>query len=132
MKVRCIGNDISAFPNEVIVKRLQKCITLDGPNYDLIIEKEYNVQAIENRGDGWWYYIHSVEVNSYPYPYPCEFFEVINLSIETGWSVAMGSVNEQISIKRISFIEWATDDNFYEKLVDDDPECLQLYLKRKA
>ena len=132
MIVRCFVNDISKIKSGSLVERLKQYINLDGPDNDLEIGNEYPVHAIENRGGHWWFYIHNVEVNSYPFPYPSEFFHIVRSGIPSHWTIKMDLINGQSVLARITFQEWNDDDLFYERLVEGDPEISKIYLSSRA
>ena len=128
---RCVRNSLRSIESEDVRTRLKRAIRLDGPVNDLVIDREYKVQALEQRDGGLWVFVHSVPSSEFPYPYPSEFFEIIIGMIPNGWMVQFGNDNGGTFLKRLSFPEWATDDTFYEKLVDDDVRAVDVY-KREA
>jgi hypothetical protein len=114
-------------------ERLAKSIHLDGEDRDLVVGKSYSVAAIE-----WWnggelrVFLHTVEKCDYPYPYPLEMFEVIDSSLPASWCLVFESRPFGMAIKRMSFSEWAEDDNFYELLIDGDEKAIGIYKHHKV
>lgn len=131
MIVKCVQNDVSLIGLEAVKSRLQSYIHLDGPDSYLEINQYYPVQAIENRGGGFWFYLHTVEDNEYPFPYPAEFFSIQDSSLPDDWQAKLTEENGNLVLKRISFQEWTKDDNFYEKLIGEFSEYIQIYLNKK-
>ncbi|MBQ1784247.1 MAG: hypothetical protein II007_15840 [Gammaproteobacteria bacterium] len=128
MYVRCIANDVAKLDNELVKMRLADSIRREGQDEDLLLGATYKVVAIERWGDGGIrVYLHTVEENDYPYPYPIEMFDVIEPTIPMGWCVSLEQYDCGMYIKRIGFPEWANDGSFYERLVDGDEEAVAVY-----
>src|SRR5262245_61750375 len=124
MRVVCIKNTVAAITESEASERVRRSIHLDGPIADLAVGREFPVQAIEERDGGLWLYLHTVSVNDYPHPYPAEMFEVRDDALPTGWSIRLQVQEGNVVCKRITFAAWATDDNFYERLVEGDVETV--------
>ncbi|REJ69818.1 MAG: hypothetical protein DWQ31_03290 [Planctomycetota bacterium] len=77
-----------------------------------------------------WVFIHTDIHGNCPYPYPLEFFEVVDSSIPASWEVSFVDRGDGCEFNRISFAEWAADDDFYERLVDEDVKCAETYLAK--
>lgn len=131
MKVICVSNAISSASGETLA-RLRASITIEDQITDLVIGKAYPVQAIEMRGGGLWFYIHSVDMSAFPYPYPSEFFSVSDGELSAGWFIATNETPQGWVIKRITFKEWVCDDHYYERLVDSDPLAMEAYERCKV
>ena len=132
MIVKCILNDLNKVNNELVKSRLAKSIHLDGANRDLVIGGEYIVLALDQWDDGGInFYLHTVEESIFPYPYPAEFFEVIDPSISAEWSLAIEQRPFGVCISRLSFSEWSNDVSFYEKLINGDESALAIYKRYK-
>ena len=129
MRVLCISNSVIDLDGENVRSRLNRSINRDTPDMDLKVGKQYEVVAIEERDEGLWLFLHTVESIDYPYPYPAELFEFIDTSIPSGWRIKFESREDGLIIKRISFSTWVDDDCFYEKLVDGDKEIVSTYQK---
>lgn len=129
MRVLCISNSVIELDGENVRSRLNRSINRDTPDLDLKVGKDYKVVAIEERDDGLWLFIHTVDSNDYPYPYPAEMFEFIDTSIPSGWKIKFEKGKDGLTIKRISQSTWADDDYFYEKLVDGNEEIVVTYKK---
>jgi len=127
MRVICIKNTVAEITESEVRERVCRSIHLDGQITDLAVGREYSVQAIEERDGGLWFYLHTVSVNDYPYPYPAELFEFRDSTVPMGWSIRLQVQRGSVGCKRITFPAWATDDHFYERLVDGDVETVSLY-----
>src|SRR5882672_2431048 len=117
MRVKNIINDIGHIPHGAVRDRIRRAIQIDGPITDLIVGRDYAVQALEERDGGWWLYLHTVAVNDFPYPYPAEMFELITNTIPSDWCLHLEKLNGSRSVKRLTFKEWATDGGYFERLV---------------
>lgn len=118
MKVRCVVNSLEDIESISVKSRLGKAIHLDGPDHDIMVGRDYEVQAVEYRDGGYWFLVHSVPHNDYPFPYPAEYFEVIDPKLPAEWSAKFRQTENGIEICRLSFSEWVNDDSFYEMLVE--------------
>jgi hypothetical protein len=127
MQVKCVINDISQLSSVELTTRLKASIKLDGADRDLKVGALYEVQAIENINGYLWYYIQTVEKNSYPFPYPAEFFLLVDASLPRKWVINFTEKNGSVAFKRLAIQQWADSDVFYEQLVDDDPDVQRLY-----
>ena len=127
MRVKCVRNDLQRIGGERVRGRLARSIHLDGPDSTLSVGSEYLVQALEEKDGGLWLYLHTVDALGYPHPYPAEMFEVIDSQVSDNWCVRIEDGADGRSWKRIAFCEWAEDDGFYEKLINDDENALEVY-----
>lgn len=130
MKARCVTNELAKIDSKSVRTRLEKAIHLNGPNRDISIGCDYDVHAVEFRDGGFWFFIHSIPQNDYPFPYPAEYFEVIDATIPTGWSIKCMQEGDGTVVKRLSFDEWANDDGFYERLVEGENESINVFRQR--
>jgi len=131
MRVLCIANSVIDLNDEIVRIRLNRSIHRDTADMDLDIGKYYDVVAIEERDGGIWLFLHTVKSSDYPYPYPAEMFEFLDTSIPSDWGIKFEKREGGVIIKRISFPKWASDDYFYEKLVDGDKEVVTAYQSRR-
>lgn len=128
MKVKCTNNHLAKITNADVFERLSSSIHLPDPDSNLELGAEYSVQAIELMWGGIWIYLETCG-SDYPYPYPIEFFEIVDSSILVDWSVRAPYRNQNLAI--VGFQEWISDPNFYEKLLDDSPVEVAIYELRK-
>ena len=132
MRVKCVTNDIRALDNKVVEDRLRRSIHLDGPMGELQVGRTYNVVALQESDGGVWVMLDTVEDGDYPYPYPLEMFEVTDCALPAGWCVNFARRSNGAFIQRVSFCEWATDGQFYERLVDGDEKAVGIYRRERA
>jgi hypothetical protein len=132
MRVVCRANDVSAISNASVRERLSRSIHIVGPISDLVVGREYAVQALEARDEGLWVYLHSVAASDYPYPYPLELFDFSDERIPAGWMLRVDATRQHVVFKRAAFVEWMADEQFYERLVDGDPEAISAYNRARA
>jgi len=101
------------------------CGSLD----DLEVGREYKVICKEETTGGYTY-IYLPEVTApytYPSPYPIDLFEVIDGQLPKYWK-QHETLDHNGKVKlRNSFPEWAKDDMFYENLLEENPEALEIY-----
>lgn len=128
MRIKCRFNDLAEL-DALAVTRLAPFINRSGPDYDLELGAEYFVYGIELMRGGIWIYIE-ISGRDYPFPYPIEFFEVMDSSIPSNWIVA--APYRGMSKAIISFEEWATKPDFYENLVNDSPTEVSIYESQKG
>lgn len=76
-------------------------------------------------------YIHNIEENWWPTPYPAEFFDFVETSLPNGWALSFATAGNDVVIRCISFPEWAHDEHFYERLVDGDQRTIEIYEHRR-
>lgn len=129
MIVKCEINDLRVISEETTKKRLYESIHLDNLSEYFEVGQQFQVQALENMWGGIWVYLHVDDDDSYPRPFPAEFFSVVDNSIVEGWGIKWFIENGAIKIKRLSFKEWVEDDFFYEKLLNGDVEASNIYME---
>jgi len=132
MRVKCIVNALEQLADTGVKARLANSIHLDGPDENLVIGNTYEVLALDRADDGGLrVYLHSVERGDHPYPYPLEMFNIEDSTFPENWVIGFAQNQYGSTMKRISFPEWASDDRFFEKLVDGDQITLGQYRKQK-
>jgi hypothetical protein len=132
MLVKCVTNDIRTLSNKLVEDRLRRSIHLEGPLGDLHVGRIYSVVALHESDGGVWLMLDTVDRSDYPYPYPVEMFDVIDCSLPAGWCINFVQGTDGAVIKRISFREWATDEKFYERLLDGDETAVGVYRQQRA
>jgi hypothetical protein len=127
MRIRCKNNDLASIEASAR-ERLGQSINRSGPDYGLELDAEYFVYAIEFMRGGIWVYIETPG-RDYPFPYPIEFFEIVDSSIPSDWAAKAPYRNQHLAI--VGFREWVNDPTFYEKLLDDSPIEISVYESKK-
>ncbi len=130
MRVICKNNTLSNLNSESTKCRLRRSIRLEGAIADLRIGDSYEVAAVEQRDGGLWIYVHSVTNREYPYPFPIELFGIIDSTCGDDWRVKFEEGDAGQLIKRLTFPEWADDEEFYEKLVEGDKFARAVFRRR--
>lgn len=78
-------------------------------------------------------YLHTIEDSDLPYPYPLEFFNLLDTTLPPAWKVAVKLTADETQTVLIGFSDWAEDIRFYEKLVAGDERAVVSYkLHRRA
>lgn len=102
--------------------------------YPLIIGKEYIVMGIAMyKHTNCLYYLIDTDLRSFWMPY--ELFEISDKAFPPNWHVNVYDKKEypETSILFLAgFYELCTDENFYEALIEREPEESKIYWKRKA
>lgn len=132
MRVKCVLRDARDLNNKLVEHRLRRSIHLDGPIGDLGLGKIYNVVGLQESDGGIWVMLDTVEKSDYPYPYPIEMFEIIDCSLPGDWCINFVQRSDGAFIKRIGFREWATDETFYERLIDGDQGAIDVYRRERT
>ena len=102
-------------------------MNIDGEISDLVVGRSYRVEALEWRRDGiCWAFIRTAVDTGSLRPYPLAFFSVLDGDIPSGWVVtADAAALDRSGISLMGPREWTED--FFERLIDDDPEALEIY-----
>lgn len=126
MIVKVIQNNIHEL-DEKVKLRLSKTIRLDGPVDSLEMGKKYHVQAIGRWEEQLNFYIQTDEDYPNPSPYPAEFFQIIDSTFPSNWRIGLRTEVPYYQFI-YSFPAWADEPMFYERLIDDDPDVVKIYL----
>jgi len=133
MKVRCKTNKIDNSFTQDTAKRLERYISISDSELDIEIGKEYTVYGIEFWDNCPWIYICADSYDEYPKPFALDFFEITEQKLSSYWVLnSKDTYNKKVKTQLV-FCEWADDDSFYEKLIDEDEACVITFEKyRKA
>ncbi|MEN5242708.1 MULTISPECIES: hypothetical protein [Pseudomonas] len=127
MKVKCITNRIDERFTLDTAARLKRYISVGDSELDIEIGKEYIVYGIELWDNYPWVYICSESYDEYPKPFALDFFEITERKISSHWVLkSQHTYNNKIKTQLV-FCEWADDDSFYEKLVNEDEKCIEAF-----
>jgi len=128
MRVKCLINCLPEVRSPQLLQRLSDSIRQDTPLFGVTIGELYPVQAMQLWKDGGWcVYLDTDPYRGYPYPFPLEFFSVVDASLPAAWNVKFEEGEMGLRFKRLAFAEWAEDDVFYERLVDGHPATVKVY-----
>lgn len=128
MKVVCKVNNLNSLSDERLLERLKKYIFMPDGEIDLELGREYTVYGVIFRDNSPWYYLCSEEYDEYPKPFAAEFFNVSDDRLSSYWKLSVDQGEEKI-LSSLVFDEWAKDPSFYEQLIEDDPEAVELFGK---
>lgn len=128
MKVVCKVNNLNSLSDERLLERLKKYIFMPGGEIDLELGREYTVYGVIFRDNSPWYYLCSEEYDEYPKPFAAEFFNVSDDRLSSYWKLSVDQGEEKI-LSSLAFDEWVKDPSFYERLIEDDPEAVELFGK---
>lgn len=131
MKVICKINNIYELQDEGKIARLKKYIRLSSGQLNIEIDSTYVVYGIVFRDNAPWYYLCPFEDDDCPNPFPAELFDVVENSLSRYWQLSTSDHGEGKVFSTLVFMEWAIDTSFYERLVDDDPQAVKIFLKYK-
>ncbi|MEI7050702.1 hypothetical protein WCL09_09950 [Pseudomonas koreensis] len=133
MKVRCKTNKIDNSFTQDTATRLERYISISDSELDIEIGKEYTVYGIEFWDNCPWIYICADSYDEYPKPFALDFFEITEQKLSSYWVLnSKDTYNKKVKTQFV-FCEWADDDSFYEKLIDEDEACVITFEKyRKA
>lgn len=126
MKVVCKVNNLNSLSDERLLTRLKKYIFMPDGEVDLEIGKEYTVYGVVFWDNSPWYYLCSEEYDEYPKPFAAEFFDVSDECLSSHWKLSVDHGYEKV-LSSLVFDEWARDSSFYERLIEDDSEAVELF-----
>lgn len=131
MKVSCKYNSLKMVKDIEIIQRLSQRINLsDNDDLGIDIGKEYVVYGVVFWDNSPWFYICEDEEDTYPTPFPAEFFDIKNNRFPADWQLSF-RCTDGIPESELVFSEWASDPMFYEKLVDGCEKELVVFSKYK-
>lgn len=125
MKIKCIGNEVSSIPNEIL-----KDFIIQTENFPVKEGKEYLVYATSIYFGYVWYCICFEDTDFYPHWAPSMLFEVTDNRLSRYWIFGLCEAYKDAGIKKVPFLsfpEWTNDIYFYEDLIDegyDDPNTV--------
>ena len=119
MLVKCKINSLEESSNDWLKNNFKNCYGPQG--YDIQSGKQYVVQAIQYYQIP-FVYIYTDSIDRFPYPYPLEFFEVVDarLSKYFCFGEIQGCPISSSLEPFISFKEWAENPDFFSDLIDGE------------
>lgn len=130
MLVRCLKNKIAQIEDSVMQMHVKECVHLE--EIGLTIGECYRVFGVFFRNGIPWYLLCEESQDEYPKPSCSVFFELVDASVEPGWSLSLNNSN----VGGVSILpdRWANDGSFLERLVDGEPDSVSYFneLKRKG
>lgn len=132
MKATCILNNLNSNAlTQETATRLKRYISFPDGELDLVIGKEYIVYGIEFRDNCPWLYICTDEKDEYPVPLAADFFHITDTRLSAHWQLNFKALGNGRNRSQLVFFEWATDRNFYEKLISGDATAEATFEKYK-
>jgi hypothetical protein len=119
MIVKCISLSIASKKDSEA--QTQEVVELD-------IGRDYLVHCVDiNPQEGAKYYVSPSQEWHFPPPYQSELFEIVCSNIPDGWRIHIGQpVDEGVSV-RVAPDYWFEFPDFYERLVDGDPDAMEIF-----
>lgn len=129
MRVVCVSSVSDSLPSASYDRHYE--IT-DKTSFPITPDKSYVVFGVTQRLGLPWYYIIDDYDLAWPTWVPASLFTVSDGGIPDGWHFGFFVLSRESQVSILSFPEWASDFYFYERLLDDDPEALGVFAKRRA
>lgn len=99
--------------------------------FPLTIGRSYWVYGLAVYLGTIWYYVLNDDGNRWPLWEPSGLFEVEDGTIPASWIFGNYRFDRNEQYPILSFPEWAGDFSYYERLLDDEPEALEIFARRR-
>ena len=129
MRVICKINNLYSVSDQLLLRRLKKYINMPDGEIGLEVGREYPVYGVVFWDNSPWYYLCSEDYDKYPKPFAAEFFNVLDDKLSSFWKLSAMDQGKGEILSSLVFDEWAKDSTFYERLVEGDPEAVDLFAK---
>lgn len=128
MMVRCLKNKIVLLEDPAIRRHVEEYIHME--SIGLAVGACYPVFGVSFRAGVPWYLLCEEINDDYPTPFCFAFFELVDRSISSGWSLSLGDSN----VGSVSILpdRWAADKSFLERLIDGEPAAISYFKELKA
>lgn len=124
MIVKCITSNVNLLSSDRTKGRIKRYIQRSDGLLPFQTGDRFTVYGLVFRDNCLWYLICTTEHDESPTPYPSEVFEIISGEISKYWGITgKGNGNSEFYL---SFKEWTK--NFFERLIDGDPEAINMFL----
>jgi len=127
--VRCVANTGASIQEANIAPEMGIDRSTEFP---VTIDREYVVFAVTMFRGTAWYYVLDDDRRRWPIWKPASLFEVIDGSLPDSWIFGYFRFTHDDQYPILSFPEWAGDHSFYERLVDDEREAAEIFVRRRA
>ena len=137
MFVRCVSDNIkSVDPQSAIGRELHRSVRTHGGELEITVGRTYTVYAIAIRDCYPWYFIADDRYKwpTYPFPYAAAFFIETDVRVSSCWTVGFCGANVKVEGLRevlFTFKEWASDEMFFERLIDGNKRYIEIFRKYK-
>ncbi|MCI5211035.1 MAG: hypothetical protein D3910_20125 [Candidatus Electrothrix sp. ATG2] len=134
MIVKCVENNIDKMEINSSLLAMMKSHWIGGSEGVLHLKKNkyYVVLGITYKNGYPMYFVCDERFSYYPMAYVFSAFDVYDSRISKYWRYAV-SLNEKTKsiYSRLVFPQWADDDFYYDRLVDNNKEDVDLFLAYK-
>ena len=134
MLVKCIINTVgTALTRGMQSYAIEESFHFDNDFEFLALGKIYSVYGILTTERGIWIFVLQDEDDEYPKQYPISFFEILDSSISPDWVIGNGQEFSSASRKVFSLLtfgEWATNNFYYENLVNGESLIVDNFRKK--
>lgn len=129
MRVQCVANTAGTLPSACLDASIG--LTRDS-TFPLTVGESYTVFAVTTFKGGCWYYIIDDDALRYPTWRIAPLFEVLDPSIPASWECHyVRNSTADPGFPLLSFPEWASDQHFYERLVEGDDPASRIFATRR-
>ena len=129
MKVVCKINNLSNISDESVLDRLKKYISIPDGEIDLDVGREYTAYGVVFWDNSPWYYLCSEDYDEYPKPFASDFFDVVDDQLSPCWKLCHVARGDNEPVTSLVFDEWSKAPSFYERLIEGDPDAVNLFAK---
>ena len=102
-----------------------------GTHFAVTRGREYPVYAVTVLLGIVWYYVMDDDGDPYPIWAPGPLFDVVDGTLPPSWRMGYFRFSRDNQYPILSFPEWADDHWYYERLVDRDPEAVEVLARRR-
>jgi hypothetical protein len=99
--------------------------------FPLTIGRSYEVFAMTVFLGIAWYHVLNDDGHDWPTWAPAPLFDVADGTLPRSWRVGYVRLEGEDEYPILSFPEWATDHEFYERLVDGDADAVCIFNERR-
>lgn len=122
MKILCKHNSSSGLSDARKIL-ISKFIRTANSRTHLRVGENYFAFGAIFRDNFPWLYVFVDDSDQYPKPYPVDYFDLNDWQVPPQWVVRSRMLNNGSASTEIVPRLWASNSNFYERLVDGDPEA---------
>ncbi|MCH1430185.1 MAG: hypothetical protein L7U87_05415 [Chlamydiales bacterium] len=130
MKVVCKIGEYNEIEEKIVTKAVQESI--NNPNIGcsgLEVGKRYTVYGIVFVENSPWYCIDADDYSNNIIPYAAELFEVVDDRLSSCWKLSVAKEYDGTIYSSLVFPEWADDPLYYQRLLDNYEEDVEIFKK---
>lgn len=132
MKIICKINNLNDISDPHTLERLKRYISKPDGEIDLDIGRAYNVYGVVFWDNCPWFYICPDNSDEYPKPFAADFFDTVDSRLPQNWMLCSFSNGQSEATTLLTFEEWAKDLSFYERLIDGEPEAIDIFTRYRT